>query len=177
MYAHESSSVRVPHRGPWGTIVHDEYHVFWALSHFDRNSMTYTFPFNKWTFSFYTSHTNKHKHTYILLLSLRLNYSTFDQQLRVQSRSKHCRNLHNLHNESSIPSAVYDLKSFITFHVFSRTYTCRYSKFSWQRRLSLCLVHSAQFHSKIISLSFHALFLSLSSNCAHVRRRQLCSGG
>ena len=116
--------------GPRGTIVHDEYHVFWALGHFDRSSMTCTFPFNKWTFSLLTSHTNKDKHIYILLVSLRLNYSSFDQQLRVQCRSKHCRNLHNLHNESSIPSDVYDLKSFITFHVFSRTYTCRYSKFS-----------------------------------------------
>ena len=115
---------------PRGTIVHDEYHAFWALSHFDRGNTTYTFPFYKWTFSLHTSHANKHKLTSTLLLSLRLNCSSFDQQLRVQSRSKHCRNLHNHHNESYIPSNVNNLKSFITLHMFSRTYTCHYSKFS-----------------------------------------------
>ena len=160
---------------PRGTIVHDEYHAFWALSHFDRRSTTYTFPFNKWTFSLYTSHTNKHKLTHTLLLSLWLNCSNFDQQLRVQSRYKHCRNLHYHHKESSIPLDVNNLKSLITFHVLSRTYPCRNSKFSWQRQHSLCLVHSAQFHSQIISFSFDTLFLYFLSNCAHVGRGQLCS--
>ena len=160
---------------PRVTIVHDEYHAFWALSHFDRGNTTYTFPFNKWTFSLRTSRTNKHKLTHTFLLSLWLNCSNFDQQLRVQSRYKHCRNLHYHHKESSIPSDVNNLKSLITFHVLSRTYPCRNSKFSWQRQLSLCLVHSAQFHSQIISFSFYTLFLYLLSNCAHVGRGQLCS--
>ena len=129
----------------------------------------------KWTFSLWTSHTNKRRHSYTPLLSLQLNCSSFDQQLRVQSRSKHCRNPHNHHNESSTPSDVNNLKSFITFHVFSRTYPCRHSKYSWQCQLSLYLAHSAQFHSQISSISFCTLFLYLLSNCVHVGRGQLCS--
>ena len=50
--------------GPRGTIVHDEYHVFWALSQTERSSMSYTFPSNKWTFSLCTSHKQNHKYTY-----------------------------------------------------------------------------------------------------------------
>ena len=117
-------------KGPRGSIVHDEYHVFWALNHFDRHNMTYTFSSNKWTFAHWIKHKNKHKLTYTLLLSLRLNCSSFDQQLRIQSRSKHCRNLHNHQNKSSIPSNVHNLESFLTLHVFSGTYPCRHSKFS-----------------------------------------------
>ena len=116
--------------GPRGTLVHDEHHVFWALNHFDRHNMTYTFSSNKWTFAHWTKHKNKHKLAYTLLLPLRLNCSSFDQQLRVMSRSKHCRNLDNHHDESPTPSDVHNLKSFITLHVFSRIYTCHHSKFS-----------------------------------------------
>ena len=144
---------------PRGRIGHDEYHVFWALDHFDRSSMTYTFPVNKWTFSLWTKHKNQHKHAHTLPLSQRLNCSSFDLQLRVQSPSKHCRNLHDHHKESSIPWDIRNLKSFITFYVFSRTYPCCHSKLSWQRQLALYLTHSAQLDSQIISLSFYTLFL------------------
>ena len=144
---------------PRGTIVHDENHVFWALNQFDTSSMTYTFSSNKWTFSLWTKHKNQHKLTYTLLLSLRLNCNSFDPQLTVQSPSKHCRNLHNHHEESSIPWDARNLKSFITFHVFSRTYPCRHSKFSWQCQLSLYLAHSAQFHSQTVPSLFYTLFL------------------
>ena len=65
MYVHGSSSDRVPIEGPGGTIVHDEYHVFWVLDQFDTSSMTYTFSSNKWTFSLHTSHSNKHRQTHI----------------------------------------------------------------------------------------------------------------
>ena len=136
MRVHGSSSDRVPSEGPRGTIIHDEHHVFGTVNQFDRRSMTYTCPSNKWTFSLYSALTNKHKHPYTLLRSLRLNCNSFDQHLRVQSRSKHCRNLHNHHNELSSPSDVKNLKSVITFHVFSQACTCRYLKFTWYPQLS-----------------------------------------
>ena len=96
-----------------------------------------------------------HKHANTQVLSYHLNCSSFDKKPRVQSPSKLCSNLHKHHDESSIPSDVPNLKSFITFHVFCRTYPCRYSKFSWQCQLSLYLIHSVYFHSQIITLSFY----------------------
>ena len=59
-------------------------------------------PVNKYTFSLCTSRINKHKHSHTLLLSQRLNCGNFEQQHRVQCPSKHCMNLHNRHNDSSI---------------------------------------------------------------------------
>ena len=71
------------------------------------------FPLNKW--HILTLHiTHKHKHSRTLLLSQRLNCRSFEQQVRVQSPSKLCRNLHNRHDESSIASDVHKIKSFLT---------------------------------------------------------------
>ena len=92
--------------------------VSWLPS--DLSDIT-TLPSNKWTFSLWTYHTNKRKHSYMLLLSQRLNCRSFDRQNGLQSPSKHCRNLHDHNNQSSIPSDVLNLKSFITLHVFPRT--------------------------------------------------------
>ena len=46
--------------------VHDEHHAFGALIHAERNTMTNTFPSNKWTISLWTKHTDKDTHEYIL---------------------------------------------------------------------------------------------------------------
>ena len=109
----------------------------------------HSLPTNKHSHSGH--HTNKDKHAYTATVkSQRLNYSRFDDQFRVQSPSKCCRDLNSHHNKSSIPSDVHNLKSFITSHAFSRTYPCRYSKCCWERQLSWCLIHSVPFHSQII---------------------------
>ena len=89
--------------------------------------------------------------------SERLNCSSFHEQSRVYSPSKHCRNLHNHRDKSSIPSDVHNFKSFIAFHVFSRTFPCDHSKCCWERQLSLYLVHSYIFYSQIIPPSLFPL--------------------
>ena len=106
--------------------LNDECHVFWALSQIKRSSMKYTFPSNKWTFMCGHSHSGHHTNTHIVQVrSQRLNCSRFENRIMVLSPSTHCRNLQEHRNKSSILSDVHNFKSFITFHVFSLTYSCR----------------------------------------------------
>ena len=99
---------------------------------------TRTLPTNGHSHSeHHTNNTNTH---ILQVRSQRPNCCSSDNRNRVQSLSKDCKNLHNHHDEWSIPSDLHYLKSFITFHVFSWTYPCRYSKCCWERQLSFYLI-------------------------------------